>query len=337
MKSWKVYPLDIPEQHVLTQGWKDFQMDKPNSVVDASLLDNAGEKSGVEDTEDSPVMDFVDVLTKENLLSAARDIFFKHGVVAIQLLNEGYVGMTESWICNVKSFPGVLNRTLFIATDAAAYNALTQWDATLHVVHIDYAAPTDMSYGQYSYFSYMLFRTRLICYLLANGISLWLIEADAVWLRDPSDEVLATKGDMVTMSDWQPPHQQPQGGFQLLNPSNSTLKVWLKLLKQQAETVKGFQAGDDMGNAGNEQDMLKNLLLAETDLHVAWLDPKHFLSGMYYFMPDYAATAVEPMVILNNFIVGNAGKISRAKQHGHWFLNDDGMCDANAAKILVPG
>jgi Nucleotide-diphospho-sugar transferase len=317
-QGWKVYQLDEPK---LLEGWEVYQMYKT--------------KQHYKVKEEISHIDSLDVGSKNSLLSAAKDIFSKHGVVAIQLFNEGYIGMTKSWICNVKSFPGVLDRTLFIATDEVAYTALTDWDATLHVVHMDYKTPTDMVYGQHVYYSYMLFRTRLVCYLLANNISLWLIESDAVWLRDPSDEVFNTKGDIVTMSDWKPPSQHPQGGFQLLNSSNATLNVWLKLLKQQTEAVNSFQAGDDMGNAGNEQDMMKSLITSDTDLHVAWLDPKHFLSGMYYFTPDYAAIAVEPKVILNNFAVGNGAKISRAKEHGHWFLKDDGTCDANAAKILA--
>ena len=278
---------------------------------------------------------FANVASKTMLLSAAEAILDKHEVVAIQLLNEGYVPLTQSWICNAKHFPGVIERTLFIATDRPAYVALTRWDATLNVVHIDYQAPKDMSYGQYAYYAFMLFRTRLICYLLASNFTLWLIESDAVWLRDPSEEVFTTKGDMLTMSDRRPPALSLQGGFQLLRPSNATVNVWSKLAKQFEATMVRFSAGDYLGDSGNEQIMMDTLIRAEPDLHFAWLDPKHFLCGLYYKDPDYAATADEPMVILNNYIVGNSAKIERAKQQGHWFLKENGKCDAKAAEILV--
>ena len=38
----------------------------------------------------------------------------------------------------------------------------------------------------------MLFRTRLIATLLDSNLTLWLTESDAVWLRDPTDQVLGT-------------------------------------------------------------------------------------------------------------------------------------------------
>ena len=279
--------------------------------------------------------DFTDISSKTALVVATEAIMKKHCVVAIQLLNEGYVTMTKSWICNTKYFPGVLDRTLFIATDQTAYDALTRWDATLNVIHIDYTAPKEMSYGQYSYYAFMLFRTQLICYLLVNEVTLWLIESDAIWLRDPSEEVFTTEGDMLTMSDSKPPELNVQGGFQLLRPSKATANVWSKLAKQLEETLTSFDDGDDLGNSGNEQRMLDKLIDAEADLRFAWLDPKRFLCGLYYTEPDYATAANEPKVILNNHIAGNSAKIERAKQNGHWFLNEEGTCDFNATKIVV--
>ena len=218
---------------------------------------------------------------------------------------------------------------------AAAYDALTQWDGTLNVIHIDYKAPKDMSYGEYAYYSFMLFRTRMIYYLLVSDITLWLIESDAVWLRDPSEEVLSTEGDMVTMSDGKPPTKILQGGFQLLRPTKPTVHVWSKLFKQFAKTMEGFRAGANLGDVGSEQLMMNRLIRAEPDLHFTWLDPKHFFPGIYYREVGYNPEAREPKVILNNYIVGNSAKIERAKQHGHWFLLEDGTCNATATRILV--
>lgn len=318
---------------VLRQTWKVNQHININVVVETKSV---GKAAADRTTEDH----FTDVPSKKKLLSAARDIMAKHGVVAIQMLNEGYITMTKSWICNAKSFPNVLDRTLFLATDQAAYDALTRWDGTLHVVHVNYTAPKDMSYGQSTYFAYMLFRTRLLCHMLENRMTLWLIESDAVWLRDPSAEVLATPGDMVVMSDRDPPIQSLQGGFQLLRPTETTRYLWNQLATQFAERLQKFQAGDaeQIGQGyGTEQQLMNDLIRTLPDHHVTWLDPLHFCPGLYYIDAAYAATIVEPKVILNNFIIGNGAKIERAKQNGHWFLHDDkdGTCDANAAKILV--
>ena len=54
----------------------------------------------------------------------------------------------------------------------AAYDALTVFDPTLDVVLEPYAAPKSMKYGQTTYHSYMLFRTRLIATLLDSNLTL---------------------------------------------------------------------------------------------------------------------------------------------------------------------
>ena len=48
----------------------------------------------------------------------------RYGFVNIQMLNHGFVEMTKSWICNVRSFPGVLEKTVFITTDQNSYDQL---------------------------------------------------------------------------------------------------------------------------------------------------------------------------------------------------------------------
>lgn len=67
-------------------------------------------------------------------LFAAQPLFDQHGVVMVQLFNEGYVSMTKSWICNVRRLGGaILAKTLFIATTKAAYDALQAFDDKLHL------------------------------------------------------------------------------------------------------------------------------------------------------------------------------------------------------------
>eukprot|EP00978_Attheya_sp_CCMP212_P038399 scaffold190079_cov49-Attheya_sp.AAC.1 len=125
---------------------------------------------------------------KENKLTiaAAKDVAKKNnGVVILQLLNEGYITMTLSWICNVRQFD-VLSHTLFVTTDQGAYDALTQFDSKLQVILRPYESKQELDYGQHEYFAYMLFRTRLIVDLLENSVTVWLVESDAVWLQDPT-------------------------------------------------------------------------------------------------------------------------------------------------------
>ena len=76
---------------------------------------------------------------------AAISIHTQHGVVILHLLNEGFIEMTKSWICNVRRYDGVLAKTVFVVTDQVAYDALATFDKTLNVVFEAYLTPKNLS------------------------------------------------------------------------------------------------------------------------------------------------------------------------------------------------
>ena len=258
-----------------------------------------------------------------NPVNKGKIIQAQHGFVNVQFLNRGYVEMTKSWICNVQSFPGVLEKTMFIATDQYSYDTLLMFDPELNVVLERYETPKDLKYGQYAYYDFMLFRTKLLLQLLKHDIVVWLTESDAVWLKDPSDVVLHTKGDMVTMSDAPPPEKLLQGGFQLLRPTKPTLSVWTKLLAMFQKKMSGTKKGTEMNDSGSEQLMLNSLIRKEPNLKMQWLDWHLFAPGLYYRNKNKFS---RPMVILNNWIIGNAAKIARSKKWNHWYLDGNHKC-----------
>jgi hypothetical protein len=119
------------------------------------------------------------------LVHKAKTVAGIHGVVVLQFLNEGYLKMTLSWICNVRKY-GTDKRTLFITTDDAAHRGLLDFDPSLHVILLPFTAPRIMSYGQVAYWKLMAWRSDQIYVLLLAGISVFLTESDAVWFGDAS-------------------------------------------------------------------------------------------------------------------------------------------------------
>ena len=100
--------------------------------------------------------------------------------VYVQFLNEAFVPMTLNWLCHTDA--KVVLKTLFIATDEAAERALRK--VVKHVVFLPFASG-ELSYGQRTYYDYMLFRTRTLSALLQSDVSVWLIESDATWFGNP--------------------------------------------------------------------------------------------------------------------------------------------------------
>mmetsp|Transcript_12710 Transcript_12710/g.37406 ORF Transcript_12710/g.37406 Transcript_12710/m.37406 type:complete len:298 (-) Transcript_12710:742-1635(-) len=185
-----------------------------------------------------------------------------HGHVMLQMFNYGYINMTKSWICNVRKFDGILERTLFVATDQAGYDAIQSFDPNLNVALEPYEAPAVMTYGQFQYYAYMLFRSNFIVALLDSNISTWLVESDAVWLEDPTTSVLGMKGDTVTMNDdmWGS-ETKGNGGFQLLRTTPATKMAWHKLHSEQKNMITTLCNGNKNVNVlkGNEQHMMDRL------------------------------------------------------------------------------
>ena len=118
-------------------------------------------------------------------LEAARQhMQAAYGFVKIQILNEGYVEFTKSWMCNVRTFPDVLAGTLFITTDLFAYHELQELNPQLCVVLELHSSPAELTYGKYACYNFMLFRTALILQILRTGAKLWLTVSDLVWFTD---------------------------------------------------------------------------------------------------------------------------------------------------------
>jgi len=186
-------------------------------------------------------------------LEAARQhMQAAYGFVKIQILNEGYVEFTKSWMCNVRTFPDVLAGTLFITTDLFAYHELQKLNPQLCVVLELYSSPAELTYGKYASYKFMLFRTALILQMLRTGAKLWLTESDLVWFRDPASHVLLVEGDIVTMNDDTAPHKMTQGGFILLRATSTTLHVWSQLVAQFSNKMNHTLAGVEMGDTGSE-------------------------------------------------------------------------------------
>ena len=274
----------------------------------------------------------------ENVTASMRRIQATYGFVNVQLFNQGFVGMTKNWLCNVKNMSQLLNKTLFIATDTIAYDNLRLFDPNINVVLLEYRTNAELSYGEVSYFDYMLFRTKLILLSLESNFTLWLTESDATWIRDPSDLVKATPGDIVGMSDLKPPKKAIQGGFILLRPTQSTKNLWKKVLLRLEGVMAKYIVKDSrkyINDQGSEQLILGRLLETEP-IRLSWMDQSKVVSGAWYNDYNFRRSIHDPVIILNNWVIGNGKKIARAKVYGHWFLNaEEDQCNSHSTKENV--
>lgn len=243
--------------------------------------------------------------------------------VYLQLVNEAYTEMTLSWTCNVMGIDGVLDRTIFIATDVPTLNILSS--RSVKVVLFERQQGRDLSYGQSAYFEFMLFRAKIVEQLLLRGVNVWLVESDAVWFADPAPYLTSLRDkDVVAGQDGKLTDEIPEAGFIFLNSTKRTQRMWSALRQQHERTLRLYADSDrqTLGDEGSEMLMLPQHLRS-----VAWtFFPKdRFVSGKWYLDRNMRENSF-PVVIQNNWIVGNAEKIRRAQDWGHWFLDSSHSC-----------
>merc|ERR1712232_956296 len=129
------------------------------------------------------------------------------GWVAVMVLNNRYVEMTQSWACNAGLFRNVLSRTLFVCTDAQAARRMLAFDPTLHVVHLQLGSKQDLArdltYGEPDYWLITVVRTCMLAKVVRAGVSLNVIEADAFWIDDGTVAGLqdAARADSIATDD----------------------------------------------------------------------------------------------------------------------------------------
>jgi len=271
------------------------------------------------------------------------------GWVTTVLFNVGYLEMTKSFACNLRFIPNALERTLFIAADGQADIEFRDFAAaqgfTVHVVLWRAASEFEasMEYTQAAYYRFMLARACLELQLVTMGIHVHIAEADAMWARDGvvvALENAAQEGagydvmwtdDKAMCGDVFSDHVSD--GTAMLNATRGS-----QLVLRYLAWEWGSQLGNHLDVEGaapldmdNEQFIWQHM----HDLKLfssRWLRlrPSAFPSGLWFKKAgvggDVSRSEVDMAIIQNNWEVGSAAKIERAKDWGQWFLHSDGSC-----------
>ena len=117
------------------------------------------------------------------------------------------------------------------------------------------------------------------------------------------------------------------GGFHGIAASPRALSFFSSYVTEYAKELRERRSKDGMNtleNYENDQIALTRHAL-EQDLKVHYVDRCVYASGTWFTDQTYAYTCPTPMVLHNNYIVGNSAKIIRAKHVGHWYLSQDSM------------
>ncbi|XP_077862629.1 uncharacterized protein LOC144344626 [Saccoglossus kowalevskii] len=272
---------------------------------------------------------------KNKLLEISTAIQKRYGFIVVQFLNHAYLNMAKSWICNVDCFNDVLEQTVFITTDQAARDGLFSWRPHLNVLLLEFGTKNSMSFGHVNYYLFGLFRVKTIGMLLTRNISVLITESDAVWFGNPL-QLFRRREDPSDMHVNVANYAKGDGfcaGFLFLNATTATQRVWDTLSERLGKRMSMFkEEQQNIGKEGAEQIMLSDIAIREDPIRLNYLPKNKFVSGQWYNSIEMQHN-LTPVVLQNNYVIGNKKKIKRAQEWGHWFLSKDmTQCITNACK-----
>jgi len=291
--------------------------------------------------------------TDQELNEIVRKARLAGGSVAITIVTEPFVETARSWICNVKVAGFRPKAVVWIAPDNAAYEALKSINGSTAIHMQSFKGgreATGTHFNSPGYWLLMLERTRLIRDLLERGIGVFAFETDQIWLRDPQPAVrrILDSGDGVDLVGTLDTRNQIAGNFLYMAPTVASKHLWREIAKRFSDAYHA--AGMHRKHFAkyeryieNDQSILTRLVFYDKDFKrnhgivFRALDTDRFVDGRWYEGKKfYGAAAQSPTMINNNFLVGIAPKIERAKKWGHWFWDaEQEQCDAEAVKKAI--
>ncbi|XP_052057690.1 uncharacterized protein LOC127698327 [Mytilus californianus] len=261
--------------------------------------------------------------------------------VLITLVNDGYLNMVESWVCNTKHM-GFHKQVIMITTSANATEKIKALSPhiTVVVLNVDKSMNEHQVYSHVGYVKIMILRTQIQLALLQNDIELYSFECDSVFLANPLPTLRghSEKHDIVFISNYKSP-KAINGGFLYLFPTPATKATFEQLNRMMlklSEKIKFEPSNKTIPTYENDQVYLSKLVLEKyAGLKSIILPFSVFPDGKWYEISEQNRKLTKPYLIHNNWIMGNKAKEERARKWGHWFLKEDGACDVDAVKKII--
>lgn len=257
----------------------------------------------------------------------------------VTLINGAYLDFALSWLCNTKNM-GIHPKVLIISTDNDTKETIKRFWPKVNVVSISgMNLSGDQSYSHVGYVRLTNFRAHVLLELLLHKHEVFLFEVDALWVKNPEPVMSKEAGyDILT----NPVAQRPgltAIGFIYLFPTNATIMTWQELNRRLYELdkkIKSLPPGKLISEGDNDQIYLSGIINKRLGgLTKKMLPLEKYPDGKWYEMTEEKRKKSSPYVINNNWVIGNNKKTSRAKEWGHWFLNEDRTCNSEQVKKIT--
>jgi hypothetical protein len=301
----------------------------------AGLHENsAGAPNSTESTDKNEKLAGSAPNTLLSIHRAAKTHAAPDGTIVLLLVTKGYADMLTNFLCAAHA-AGVHNfliltqdeeiRTLAKTFDMGVYSPALG----AHTSH----ELSDADFGTVSYQKLVFGRTELAMELLLLGYRPVIADVDTVWLSNPllhlpwtakpdntdDTEPQAVEYDVAITDD----SGEVCGCFIALRNTDRAVRFWRQVhLAHRKLIVDALQTGNFLAFDESEQKIVTQLLYKggySGALSVLQLPSELFPSGYAYFtLQSQRVQPTPPVVVHNNYIVGQALKRARFQRYGLW-------------------
>ena len=250
----------------------------------------------------------LDAFKKITTKSKALRIQKKYGFVFLMFLNDAYLEMTKSFICHQ---PTLLKQTIFVTTSSQLTKQLQTWNPDVIIHTRPYTISKSVSYGTYEYFRLTEERLQFQNELIQNGVNVFVIEADATWNSLKIVNTIRNKFKEHEIISADDDNRLISAGFLGIRSTDTTRTFFQQYVDKYSKHLATFEGrSGNIGDIGEQHTMTP--LLKKLGVQVHWLSQCESANGKWYSQTKPSCPL--PMVIQNNWIVGNHEKIKRAKK-----------------------
>ena len=297
----------------------DFE---PTTRADSDFPDNIENIGWSGDPENS---NDINDISKSTLLNLAKQSSREHGgFIYLTFVNRSYLPLVVSWICNIKKVnPRTLQNTLFIVSDYSDARQLRRVQPGILVFVDDVGSESSpLDFNTYAYHNLLHRRLEVQNIIIQGGVNVMLVETDQIWSMratklDKLISGLFETNELLASDELQHAKEKQSlicGGFFGLKSTNKTRNYFQGIVEHHSNSLKAFKSDGFV----NDQELMSREA-RKWNLTIFWLGPCVYSNGLWYDNPKRLCDL--PMVLHNNWIIGNDKKIDRAKKHGHWYSN----------------